>query len=67
MMSEKRVREYETAMAVDVLCDAVALIESGRVSKALESIAWALQLLPDVGREEQQRLVGRRKKARFGS
>lgn len=50
-------------MAADVLCDAVALIESGRPAAALESIMWALHLLPDCGREEQRRLLPARRRA----
>lgn len=54
---------HEAAMAADVLCDAVALIESGRPAVALESIMWALHLLPDCGREEQRRMLPARSQA----
>ncbi len=67
MSNEKICQQHEAVMAADVICDAVALIQSGRPALALESLAWALHLLPDTGRPEQAGVIApRKKRAGFG-
>lgn len=43
----------DTKFATFLVCDALRLIESGRVGLAVEYLRNALSILPDVGDEDQ--------------